>query len=115
MRRTKANLQRQSNGEPDKFADEENIETEREQRFKEVDGETSTDGLGAGYTNDAEFERSIQTADGPLAGDQSDPPTSAEEVERAGKSKREKKRMAKRGEIDRDAGSHLAARSPKAI
>ena len=113
MRKTKANLKRQSSGRNEELPETENIETEREQRFEEVDGETSTDGLGPAYTTAPEFENSIATADGPLSGDATTPPMSESEVERAGLSKSEKKKLAKKKVIDRSAGSHIAARSPK--
>ncbi|HYG74679.1 MAG TPA: hypothetical protein VEK08_06730 [Planctomycetota bacterium] len=114
MRKTKANLKRQSSGQRDPI-EEERIQAEREQRFQEIEGESATEGVGPGFTNTPDFEASIQTADGPLAGDSLAPAADMEDVQRTGKTRSEKRKMTKKKVVDRSAGNHTAARSPKKI
>jgi hypothetical protein len=51
------------------------LETEREERYEEIAGETSTEGLGPSYTTEARLEQSMEFADGPMAGESNAPPT----------------------------------------
>lgn len=84
------------------------LETQREERYEETSGESSTVGLGAAYTNEPRFEKTIQTGDGPLAGETTDPPLSKREITGS----RRKSRRRHRG---RTVGRHAAARSSKTI
>ena len=104
MRKTKENLRLAKTNQD--VPDVEALETEREQRYEEIDGETSTEGVGRGFTTDSAFEESVDSADGPLSGDSMTPP-----VHRTNLSKKNKRRR----KVNPNHGNHPAARSSKAI
>jgi hypothetical protein len=82
------------------------LETQREERYELASGDHATEGVGSGYTNEPRFEETIQSGDGPLAGETTDPPVLRSEVLGTRKRRRHKKRT---------IGRHAAARSTKSI
>jgi hypothetical protein len=110
MRKKKENIKINSDPEIPKT---EALETEREERYEEVTGEASTEALGPGYTTEPNFESSIDSSDGPLAGDSLEPPFTKQDL--LGKAKSTKRRKGKgKGEPHtKTVGRHAAARSSK--
>ena len=88
--------------------DPESLATEREERFDAIDGETSTDGVGPGYSTDPGFEKSVQSADGPLSGESFTPPTRL-----AGRLKKHGRRK-KKTHVNAQT-RHAAANSPRKL
>ena len=106
MRKKKEHIKAANSDIPETDA----METEREQRFEEINGETSTEGVGMGYTR-GEFLEQIETGDGPVAGDSIEPPIpnrTAHRTTKAQKVKRQREKWAAKG-------NHTAARSSKKI
>jgi hypothetical protein len=103
MRKKKENLRLQTLSQTDEPLPEA-LESEREQRYEEMSGETATEGVGAGFDAGPEFEESVDGADGPLSQDSMDPPTRPRGIS---SKKVKKKRHAVR------ATRHAAARSSK--
>lgn len=88
MRKTKANLSHPPVSDESEVR--ENEETENDERYEAINGETSSEGVGRGF--DAEgadataLEKDEATADGPLSGEETDPPRSGRvRVKRKGK------------------------------
>lgn len=107
MRKKKENIKLQT--QPREEPMPEALESEREQRYEEMSGESATEGVGAGYDTDPEFENSVRTADGPLSQDSIEPPTRPVGLSTTKKAK--KKRRVEANPQSR----HAAARSSKKI
>lgn len=112
MRKTKENLAHPARVGNSQMR--EAIETENEELYEAVGGETSTEGVGRGFDADgpdaSEFEKSESTADGPLAGEVTDPPSK----KRMGRGSKKKDR--KHGIHPANSRSnHSAANSTKSI
>jgi hypothetical protein len=86
------------------------LETEREQRYEEVNGETSTEGVGMGYTGGDPIE-DVTTGDGPVAGESIEPPV----PKRTGRRQTKAQKVKKQRERWAEKGNHTAARSSKKI
>ena len=111
MRKTKENSAHPARGGNSQIR--ETQATANEERYEAVGGETSTEGVGRGYDPEGAdasgMEKSESSADGPLSGELSDPPT--------------KKRLARGNGKDRKHGirppdgrsNHAAANSSKSI
>ncbi|HLX63433.1 MAG TPA: hypothetical protein VKX17_19335 [Planctomycetota bacterium] len=88
-------------------------ETENEERYDAVGGETSTEGVGRGFDasgeEPSEFEKSESSADGPLSGEMSDPPM------KKGMGRAKVKRRHKRIHPANSPSNHPAANSSKTI
>jgi hypothetical protein len=108
MRKTKENI---ALTPKDGFESRESKETENEERWEAMNGEASTEGVGAGYDEDvadASFtERAEATADGPLSGDVTDPPATDQT--------RKRKRKRRGIEPPDSRSNHPAEFNPKAI
>jgi hypothetical protein len=109
MRKKKETLRRRTMPPEDEQV-EEVIENELEQRYEEISGETSTEGVGPGYTTDTQFEESVESADGPLSNESMTPPESEPKV-------RESKQVERRRKNAEPLppGRHSAARSSRKI
>jgi hypothetical protein len=105
MRKKKENIRLQTLSQTDEPLPEA-LESDREQRYEEMSGETATEGVGPGFDTDPEFENSVDSADGPLSQDSMDPPTRPRGIS---SKKTKKKRHASPGT------RHAAARSSKKI
>ena len=110
MRKKKENIK--INSDPD-VPKNEALETEREERYEEISGEMSTEGVGAGFTTDVEFDESIESADGPLAGESIEPPLTKSDMTGKAKTKSRLRKGKKRDARVRTVGRHAAARSSK--
>jgi len=109
MRKKKENIRLQTLSQTDEPLPEA-LESEREQRYEEMSGETATEGVGVGYDTDPRFENSVDSADGPLSQESIDPPTRPRGMTGSKKAERRKKRS-----HGVPQGRHAAARSSKKI
>ena len=122
MRKKKENIVLNSDRTIEKT---EALETEREERFDAIDGETSTEAVGPGFTTEPRLERSMQFGDGPLTGESTDPafskgemlqPRADEEDAFGAPRKGRAKGRKRRGKAQvKTVGRHAAARSSKKI
>jgi hypothetical protein len=110
MRKKKENIK--INSDPD-LPKTDALETEREERYEEIAGEMATDNVGSGFTTNPNFDASIDSADGPLAGESIEPPVSMRELSGKAKSKSRLRKTKKHEPRVRTVGRHAAARSSK--
>lgn len=113
MRRKKENIKHISNPNRDADPETDAMESEREQRFEEINGVTSSEGVGPGFDTPDEDDLldDVATADGPVTGESITPPTAP--AGRRGRARRKHRRNARM--VDRQRGNHTAARSTKQI
>ncbi|HYF48055.1 MAG TPA: hypothetical protein VEJ63_01520 [Planctomycetota bacterium] len=114
MRKKKENisLNAQRHRDEDEIAELEALETAREEDMEAIDGESSTEGVGPGFTSADSGLEHVSSADGPVSGDWFEPPTRHYRIKR-GKARGTKK--SKHPEEWLDKGNHTAARSSKKI
>lgn len=116
MRKKKENIAAQGRARRDDIPENDAMESEREQRFEEINGATSTEGVGPGFDTPEpdDLIENMQTSDGPVAGESISPPNEPIGLpggkKRKGKAKRSRMRM-----VDRQRGNHIAARSARKI
>lgn len=87
------------------------VETANEERADAIGGETSTEGVGRGFDAEgadaSEQEKAEASADGPVAGEMTDPPTTKRGVSGKKKSKKDRIHPAN------SPSNHAAANSSK--
>ena len=108
MHKTKENSAKPSKSHDQNIRDADEMANEED--YEAVGGETSTEGVGRGYDADgpdaSADEKAESTADGPLSGEVSDPPST---------SPTKKKRRAKGVQRADNRSNHAAANDTKSI
>jgi len=112
MRKKKENINinAQRLRDSDQLPETEAMETAREEHKEAINGETSSEGVGPGFTSSEGDHETVTSADGPISGDSFDPP---QRRMRANKGQARRTKKSKHPEEWLDKGNHIAARSSK--